>query len=110
MITSGVTLVMANLVDLSSMSTMGSAGFLVIFAAVNLANAALAKDTGSKRWLSLIGAGLCLGALGSLIWYTAQHAPGHLWVLVGMAGTAFLIEAIYRLVTKRAINLPKDLV
>ena len=109
LITSGVTLIMANLADLSSMSTMGSAGFLIIFAAVNLANATLAKDTGSKRWLSLIGAGLCLGALGSLIWYTAKHSPGHLWILIGMAGIAFLIEAVYRLATKRTINLPKDL-
>ena len=109
LITSGVTLVMANVADLSSMSTMGSAGFLIIFAAVNLANADLAKETGSKRWLSLIGAGLCLGALGSLIWYTAKHSPGHLWILIGMAGAAFLIETTYRLATKRAINLPKEL-
>ena len=55
LITSGVTLLIANLADLSSMSTMGSAGFLLIFAAVNGANVVLADDTQSKRSLSLIG-------------------------------------------------------
>ncbi|MBU2549726.1 MAG: APC family permease [Proteobacteria bacterium] len=107
LITAGVTLIMANWADLSSMSTMGSAGFLIIFAAVNLANAVLARQTGSRRWLSLIGAGLCLGALASLIWYTANHSPGHLWILFGMVGVAFLIEMTYRLATRRIINLPK---
>jgi len=107
LITSGVTLLIANLADLSSMSTMGSAGFLLIFAAVNGANARLAKDTHSKRWLSLIGVGLCLSALGSLLWQTANSSPGQIWVLFAMGGTAFVIEASFRLTTGRTINLSK---
>jgi amino acid transporter len=75
LITSGVTLLVANLVDLSSLSTMGSAGFLVLFAAVNAANARLARETRSKRWLSLIGAALCLGALGTLLWRRRPAGP-----------------------------------
>jgi hypothetical protein len=35
----------ANIFDLSSISVMGSAGFLLIFAAVNAANTVLAKET-----------------------------------------------------------------
>ncbi len=61
LITAAVTLAIANLLDLSSLSTMGSAGFLLIFAAVNGANVVLAERTGSRRWLSLLGVGLCLG-------------------------------------------------
>ncbi|MDO9110285.1 MAG: APC family permease, partial [Desulfatirhabdiaceae bacterium] len=38
LITSGLTLLIANLADISSLSTMGSSGFLLIFAAVNGAN------------------------------------------------------------------------
>jgi anti-anti-sigma regulatory factor len=45
----------ANLFDLSSISTMGSAGFMLIFAAVNAANAKLARQTGSQRWISVLG-------------------------------------------------------
>jgi len=108
LITSGAALLIANVADLSSMSTMGSAGFLLIFAAVNGANAALAKNTHSRRWLSLLGVGLCLGALGSLVWQTAGSSPGKLRVLFIMAGAALLIEITYRAATGRTINLSKD--
>jgi amino acid transporter len=107
LITSGVTLLIANVADLSSMSTMGSAGFLLIFAAVNCANVKLADDTQSKGWLSLIGVGLCLGALASLLWQTANSSPGQLWVLFIMIGAAFAIEITYRMITKRTLNLSK---
>jgi amino acid transporter len=104
-ITSGATLLIANLADLSSMSTMGSAGFLLIFAAVNGANMKLAKDTQSKRWLSLMGILLCLGALSCLLWQTAMNSPRQLWVLFVMAGAAFFIEVIFRVATRRTIHL-----
>ncbi len=109
LITAGATLLIANLVDLSSMSTMGSAGFLLIFAAVNGANVLLAEDTNSRRWLSLIGVGLCLCALGSLLWQTAITAPGKLWILFIMLAASFFIEALFRLTTGRTINLSKGL-
>jgi amino acid transporter len=101
LITSAATLVIANVTDLSSMSTMGSAGFLLIFAAVNGANVALASGTRSKVWLSLIGVGLCVGALGSLLWQTGRNSPGQLWVLFIMIGAAFLIEIVFRAITGR---------
>jgi len=107
LITSGVTLLIANLADLSSMSMMGSAGFLLIFAAVNAANVVLAKDTQSKRWLPLLGAGLCFAALGILLWQTANTSPGQLWILFVMIGAAVFIELTFRLTTGRTINLPK---
>ena len=101
LITSGVTLLIANLADLSSMSTIGSSGFLIIFAAVNGANVVLADHTRSKRALSTIGVGLCLGALGSLVWQTASRSPGQLWLLFAIVGAAFLIEFTFRIVTGR---------
>jgi amino acid transporter len=108
LITSGATVLLANSVDLSSMSTMGSAGFLLIFAAVNAANVVMAEDTHSNRWLSLIGAGLCLGALACLLWQTAKRSPGNLWILFIMVGLAFLVEATFRVTTKRTLKLRKD--
>ena len=74
-ITVGLTLIAANLFDLTSISMMGSAGFLLIFAAVNAANAILANKTGSRTWIPIAGVVLCLGALGSLIWETAEKQP-----------------------------------
>jgi len=107
LITSGVTLLIANLTDISSMSTMGSTGFLLIFALVNGANAALAKDTQSKRSLSLAGAALCLGALTSLIWQIVNSSPGQLWFLLVMTGGALLIEISFRVITRRTVYFSK---
>ena len=109
LITSAATLLIANLADISSMSIMGSAGFLLIFAAVNRANVKLAANTRSQPWLSQIGVGLCLAALASLLLQTARTSPGHLWVLLIMVVAAFFIELTFRLTTGRPINLAGDI-
>jgi len=98
-------LLVANFFDLTSISTMGSAGFLLIFAAVNLANVVLARETSSRAWVSVVGTVVCLGALGALIWQTAATAPAQLWVLVVMFGVSVLIETVYRAATGRRITL-----
>jgi amino acid transporter len=104
LITAGLTLVMANAFDLTSISTLGSAGFLLIFAAVNAANAWCAQHTKSRSWMSATGAAACLVALGALIWQTARTGPDKLWVLAAMIGLAVVIEGGFRL-TKREIRL-----
>lgn len=104
LITSGLTLIIANSFDLSSISMMGSSGFLLIFAAVNAANVRLHIRTNSKSWLSVLGVILCLFALGALIWQIWMTTPNKLWVLVIMVGMAFSIEAVYRFFTNRVIK------
>jgi len=104
LITSALTLLVANLFDLSSISTMGSAGFLLIFAAVNASNARLSSITGSRRWISICGAALCLAALAILVGQRAVASPKELWVLVAMVGLAFIVEIVYRTATGRKIK------
>ncbi|MDD3814449.1 MAG: APC family permease [Desulfocapsaceae bacterium] len=104
LITAGVTLFMANTFDLTSIATLGSAGFLLIFAAVNAANARHALYTKSHGWISTTGAITCLAALGALIWQTARTGPMKLWVLAAMIALAVMIEGGYRL-AKREIRL-----
>ncbi|WP_392534959.1 APC family permease [Nostoc sp. C117] len=104
-ITSGITLIIANLFDINRISTMGSAGFLLIFAAVNLANARMHRYTKSKQWISLLGAGICLVALGMLIWFALQTDPQTVWVLIFMVGIAIGIEVIYYLSNNRQMHL-----
>jgi len=104
LVTSAVTLLVANLFDLSTISTMGSAGFLIIFAAVNLSNFRLYKITSSQRWISALGILVCIIALGALLWQTSRTSPSGLWILVIMAGSAFFIEAIYQRITGRVIK------
>ncbi len=96
LITSVLTLIVANLFDLSGISTMGSAGFLLIFAAVNASNIKLSSKTNSKKWISYSGAGLCLTALLLMIIQTAKTAPSNILVLIVMVALAFGIEAAYR--------------
>jgi len=103
-ITSALTLLAANLFDLSSISMMGSAGFLLIFAAVNGANVRLHEKTASRRWIAVFGVVICSCALGALIWQRATTSPGELWVLGVMMGLAFAIEAVYRGATGRALR------
>ncbi len=96
LLTAGLTLLVANLFDLSSISMMGSGGFLIIFAAVNAANVRRAAVTGSRRWISALAALACLLALVALLARTAREAPGRLLVLATMLGLALVIEASYR--------------
>ena len=103
-VTSGLTLLVANLFDLSSISMMGSAGFLLIFAGVNGANVRLYAQTGSHRWIAALGVIVCLSALGALVWQRATTSPKELWILGIMIGLAFAIEAVYRGVTGRVIR------
>ena len=84
LITAAVPLLVANLFDLSSISTMGSSGFLLIFATVNAANARAAKETSSRRWISATGSVLCFAALAVLIWHTAVESPMQVGILAVM--------------------------
>ncbi|MCG6943799.1 MAG: APC family permease [Deltaproteobacteria bacterium] len=106
LITAAATLVLANSLDLSSISMMGSAGFLLIFAAVNGSNVILSRETASRMWISALGVVVCMAALGALLWHTAQTAPAKLWVLLVMIVIALGTEIIYRSVSGREIRKP----
>ena len=104
-ISSLLTIIIANLFDLSSISTMGSAGFLIIFAAVNGANLKLYRLTNSRRLIPALGLAACIGALVILIWQTAISSPSRLMVLIIMAALAFFVEWLYRRLSGRMINI-----
>ncbi len=101
LITSALTLLASNFLDLSSISLMGSAGFLIIFAFVNAANVRLYRKTGSQIWISAMGAIACITAFGALVWRISENMSSRLWLLGVMLVTAFSIEAIYRALTGR---------
>ncbi|MGW8186710.1 MAG: APC family permease [Desulfobacterales bacterium] len=108
LLTSVVTLLTANFLDLSSISMMGSAGFLLIFAAVNAANVRLHHKTGGRRWISVVGALACLAAFGALVWRIAQHSPQKILLLVFMLAAAYGLEIIYRSVSGRKLFSPPE--
>jgi amino acid transporter len=104
-LTAIVTLLVANLFDLSSISTMGSAGFLLIFGAVNAANLRMVNRTGSNRWIPLAGLLACAVALAALLWHTWTTSPARILVLAAMVVLSVAIEIVYRLATGREIRL-----
>lgn len=101
LITAAATLVLANVLDLASISTIGSAGFLIIFAAVNVAEARTARQRGSAPWISVVAATACVAALAALI---AKSSLGSVSVLVAMVAVSFGIEATFRKVSGRPIH------
>ncbi len=105
LLTAGAALLVSNLLDLSSISTMGSAGFLLVFAAVNAANVRLAAETGARRWIGVVGVVACLAALAALVWETATTAPARLWVLAALVGLSVTVETVYRKLTGRTIRV-----
>jgi len=91
-------------VDLHAISAAASAGFLMVFSMVNVANATLARQTGSQRWLSILAAVACFGALSVMVAQIAFQ-PEHrhaLWLIFGVAVLPFVYELLYRLIAARA--------
>jgi amino acid transporter len=90
------TLLVVNTVNLEGISLMGSAGFLIVFAAANLAAARLAAPGRGARIVSRAGAAACLACLAALVTYAATHIPAQLGVLAGLIATATAGEALLR--------------
>lgn len=97
LVTSALALVLVNLADLSSISTLGSGGFLIIFAAVNAANLAKARETGSRPFLAVMGLVGCLAAFGAMSWQALQADLSRAWLLAGLFAVPLLLEIAYRL-------------
>jgi len=104
LITSAVTLAAANLFDLSSIAMAGSAGFMIVFAAVNAANLRLFRQTRSRRWLPLLGTLGCTAALVLLLVQTALDTTWKVSIPAGMLLLSFLIETVYRRFSGRTLK------
>ena len=89
-------LAIANLLELESISTAGSVGFLLIFATVNYSGFKLAKEIGGKKIISLIGFIACLVAFGVLI--EQQFGSNRTGIIIALSIilVCFLIEWIYK--------------
>lgn len=104
-----VALLLANFVPLDAIATMGSAGFLFIFMAVNAANVRLAKETESRSWISTLGALACGIALVTMCVQIDEnpHSRRQLWILIGMVAISLFIEVVYRAWSGRSIHVAR---
>lgn len=64
----GIALLAVNFMELAELSAATSGGFLVVFAVVNFANAKLAEETRSGKWIPIVAGLSCILALGVTIY------------------------------------------
>jgi amino acid transporter len=101
--TAGLGIVIANWVPLEAIATMGSAGFLLLFTAVNVANVRLSRETGGHAWISVLAA-LSTGVALIVLCVEVDENPAtrnHLWILLGMIAVSVAIEWVYRRLSGR---------
>lgn len=104
LLTAALVIAITLLFDLSGIAMMGSAAFLLVYAAVNGGHLRVLKETGANAvivWLSLL---TCLAMFAVLAVYTWQQQPAAIAALVLIAGAAVAAEWLYRRWTGRTIR------
>lgn len=96
LITTILTLLCCNTVDLESISTSGSIGFLFVFAAVNYAGYKLSSQTRGNKILPLAGFLLCIIASITLVIQQAQSNKLGVIIALSIVLTCFVIEYFYK--------------
>jgi amino acid transporter len=104
LLTAALVVVVMLIFDLSGIAMMGSAAFLLIYAAVNAGHLKVLKQTGASAivvWLSLL---TCLAMFAILFVYTYQEQPRAVAALILIAAASFAAEWAYRRWTGRRIT------
>ena len=99
LVVGGLALAAVNFVSIEAMSSATSGGFLLVYAAVNIAAVRLAPQTGTNPLIPGIAALLCLAALAITVWqFVADPATvSQAYAIAGIVILSLLIEIIYRL-------------
>jgi amino acid transporter len=104
LLTAALVVVVMLIFDLSGIAMMGSAAFLLIYAAVNAGHLRVLNQTGASAivvWLSLL---TCLAMFAILCVYTYQEQPRAIAALILIAAASFAAEWAYRRWTGRRIT------
>ena len=104
LLTAALVVVVMLIFDLSGIAMMGSAAFLLIYAAVNAGHLKVRDQTGASAivvWLSLL---TCLAMFVILFVYTYQEQPRAIAALILIAAASFAVEWAYRRWTGRRIT------
>jgi amino acid transporter len=103
LLTAALVVLMVVSFNLSGIAMMGSAAFLLVYAAVNAGHVRVLEQTGANAivvWLSLL---TCLAMFAILCVYTYQQQPRALVALIIIAMASFAAEWIYRRSSGRKI-------
>lgn len=103
-ITAGLVILFINMLNLEGVALLGSASFLCIYTAVNVAHLRLYRQTGAKPliiWASIAG---CMISFSLLIFYEMKNAPATVIVLGIVILLSFIIEGGFRLFSHRVLK------
>jgi len=103
-ITSGLVLVFVFLFPLSAVASMGSAGFLLVYAAVSVGHLRIRNQTGARGWLITASIAACLALFSVLIYNMIRTAPSSAIALGLTLALSFLVEVAYRHRTGRTFK------
>jgi len=95
LITGGLSLIMANTLNLQDIAVISSAGFLLIFAMVNLAGLRLADSINARRLPMIIGTAACFISLGMLMQQSFSTNPTACWLFAAVLVGSYVFETIY---------------
>lgn len=92
-------LLAVNFVSIEAMSSATSGGFLLVYAAVNVAAFRLAPETGASRIIPAVAALLCLVALGITVWeFLKDEASVDQAIAIGaIVVISLVVELLFRL-------------
>jgi len=93
--TIGLSLLLANLIDLNAIAIIGSASFLLIFSMVNLSAYLLHEKVGGHRWIYLIAFLVTLASLVTLLVHTWSSDISALIIFVCFLSIAVIFELTY---------------
>lgn len=96
LITAILSIALVNLFNLQSISTAGSAGFLLIFCIVNYIGFKKHKELASKKIIHLLASLFCLLAFITLIVQQFQQNKTGVYVAVGIILFCFIMEWSYK--------------
>jgi len=96
LVTGGLALVLANLVDLSAIASVGSACSLVVFLLVGLAGYRRRSETGASAALVLLGMAATVIVLGFFAVDTLRNAPETFAAIVAMTLLAVVLDAVWK--------------
>lgn len=107
LVTSAVVLVLANLVTLGAIASVGSACSLMVFLLVGVAGYRLRSETGARGSLVLLGVVVTTVVLGFFAVDTLRNAPETFAAIVAVTALAVVLDLVWKRVRDRSRS-PSD--
>ena len=98
-------LALALLFDVTAIASIGSAVALAIFALMTIAHLRMAKETGASKVMLVLAFITTSIAILLFAWYTLLTSPQTFAIIVATIILAWVVEAIWRTISKRQLKV-----